>query len=479
MKTMKHKAVPIDKAPAFPNPETVREDLLNLAHIGANNNKYFWLKLEKASDGQWRLWTENGRVGAAKPQRRIYAQGHDRYTAETAYDQKLYEKTVKGDSNGNQYRKTQVAKAQAKAESSTAVIPITTNGLQIAPTSVLKGKDAYRAGIRAPSHWPDSARTIYDHLLQQTTCIVDAGTQVRSISAAGIDTPLGVLDDGALQAASGILKRLDFAIRRSDDYEIDRLNSEYYTIVPTKVGQKLIDSRIYSPIQVQEKQDFVQTARDAITGYQAASSSPQQTASRPILTMDEPTPQEISEIEKLIRSESHWSKGYAKLKNFKVWRVKREGDIDRYRFDIRNDQMLFHGTRTHTAVGILTRGLLCAKSAVASGGSFTYSAFGPGIYTASNFGKSHGYCTDTHNYTGSNTMFIVKTALGNSLRVEDANDYSRQKVDANGCPKGYHSVHGVKKGGRLPNGRKASYLEHDEYIVYNPAQTALAYMIVF
>jgi poly [ADP-ribose] polymerase len=129
----------------------------------------------------------------------------------------------------------------------------------------------------------------------------------------------------------------------------------------------------------------------------------------------------------------------------------------------------WHGTRRANMVGITTKGLLIRPSGVVHAGS----AYGDGIYWASNSTKSINYCDVRGSYwaQGNNKtayLFLADVALGNQKVVDRSSYYT----EANIAPK--HSVWApAGKGGVI----------NDEFITYKPTgpgqQHILRYIIEF
>lgn len=90
-----------------------------------------------------------------------------------------------------------------------------------------------------------------------------------------------------------------------------------------------------------------------------------------------------------------------------IFEVDREGEEQRFKKDIGNNWLLWHGSRVSNYVGILSQGLRIAPPEAPVSG-YNY---GKGIYLADMFSKSADYCRSN---TSGNTILImlVKAALG-------------------------------------------------------------------
>jgi len=172
-----------------------------------------------------------------------------------------------------------------------------------------------------------------------------------------------------------------------------------------------------------------------------------------------------------------------------VYRLQRKGEAERHQQwkNLANHFLLWHGSGTSNYIGIMSEGLRIAPPSAPVSGY----AFGKGIYFADMFAKSYPYCRSTpgeHSF-----MLLSEVALGKMHEVK-VPTYTEQ------VPDGYDSVLGLGRRGPdfsqsivLPNGvripisgavehvRKADepyrHLEYNEYIVYNPTQVRMRYLV--
>lgn len=90
-----------------------------------------------------------------------------------------------------------------------------------------------------------------------------------------------------------------------------------------------------------------------------------------------------------------------------IFEVKKDVEEARYRKDIPNKQLLWHGSRLTNFVGILSQGLRIAPPEAPVTGYM----FGKGVYFADMVTKSANYCfTSRENNTG--LMLLCEVALG-------------------------------------------------------------------
>jgi len=174
-----------------------------------------------------------------------------------------------------------------------------------------------------------------------------------------------------------------------------------------------------------------------------------------------------------------------------LFRIEREGEVERFsRFDcISNHKLLWHGSRLSNFVGILSQGLRIAPPEAPHSGYM----FGKGIYLADIVSKSAEYC---HPNLSDNVilMLINETALGNVHKEPFAKYLTKDDLSA----MGKHSTQGLGRfapdpahetvfspigpsvsinlGPEIPTGEECE-LDHNEFIVYDEAQTIQRYLV--
>jgi poly [ADP-ribose] polymerase len=163
-------------------------------------------------------------------------------------------------------------------------------------------------------------------------------------------------------------------------------------------------------------------------------------------------------------------KSQVKTKSIKVksvFTLKRSGEFERFKSSVPNQRQLFHGSRIKNWVGILSRGILMPKIVAAMGVTRTDAGWlGNGIY----FGDAS--CTSAF-YTspgkkGTRFMAVARVGLGKMK------DYTQITYGLSAPPPGHDSCHGVRRGPGIQ-----SQFDDDEYVIYDPAQQRLEYLVEF
>uniref|UniRef100_A0A8C1E657 Poly [ADP-ribose] polymerase n=1 Tax=Cyprinus carpio carpio TaxID=630221 RepID=A0A8C1E657_CYPCA len=168
-----------------------------------------------------------------------------------------------------------------------------------------------------------------------------------------------------------------------------------------------------------------------------------------------------------------------------IFALEKEGES--FCSELENKMLLWHGSRVSNWAGILSQGLRVAPPEAPVTGYM----FGKGIYFADMSSKSANYCfANQKNNQG--LLLLSEVALGNSNELVDADHNADQ------LPSGKHSTKGLGQTAPDPNnyvaldgvtipmgpsvktgvGQKGGYtLLYNEYIVYNPAQIRMKYLL--
>ena len=276
-----------------------------------------------------------------------------------------------------------------------------------------------------------------------------------------IETPLGSLSKSQIERGADKLRELRFALARDHQDKIVPLTSQYYTLIPHRLGRwtDINEVAINSIEKADAEEELLQLMRDVYhvqsdleaevdRKYRALGASVD-------AFRDDPQYRRIER--KILETQSR--RHPFKLKVNRIFRACLPEERTRFEAEGRacgNVQELFHGTKNCNMVGILSRGLLIApKNAPVTG-----YMFGKGIYFADQSSKSAQYSLMwANNRRPVGYLFLADVALGR-IKKEPARSTGKRRRD------GYHSVQGCK-GPRLI---------HNEFIIYNTAQCTLRYV---
>ncbi|OEL20577.1 Poly [ADP-ribose] polymerase 1 [Dichanthelium oligosanthes] len=170
-----------------------------------------------------------------------------------------------------------------------------------------------------------------------------------------------------------------------------------------------------------------------------------------------------------------------------VFSLDRDGELNkysRYKNNLHNKMLLWHGSRLTNFVGILSQGLRIAPPEAPVTGYM----FGKGLYFADLVSKSAQYCyVDRDNPVG--LMLLSEVALGDMYELKKATSMDKP-------PRGKHSTKGLGKtvplesefvnwrddvvvpcGKPVPSSVRSSELLYNEYIVYNTSQVKMQFLL--
>lgn len=419
-----------EQPPAFPHDyRVVQSAVLNRTSLEANNNKFYVLEVHEAG-GQFRLFTHYGRVGTDGIKEGRFADSLDVILGE--YGRILREKI----SPRKGYVPVEVEKATVGSAS-----------LQTVTEQAFKEK---RNGKQSQLH-PDVARFV-EHIYDETKAEL-----VRRI-----ETPLGSLSKAQIEKGADALRALRFAIARDQQDKIVPLTSQYYSLVPHRLGRwaDVNDVAISSIEKADGEEELLQLMRDVyhVQGDLEAEVDRKYRALGAQLAVVERNSPDFLRVAKKILATQSQRHGF-KLKVNRILRACLPDERARFAREgqsVGNVQELFHGTKNSNMVGILTRGLLIApKNAPVSG-----YMFGKGIYFADQSTKSAQYALNyTNNRHPSGYLFLADVALGR-VKKELVPKYREEAPDR------HHSVQGCK----------GLHLIHNEFIVYKTSQCTLRYI---
>ena len=155
---------------------------------------------------------------------------------------------------------------------------------------------------------------------------------------------------------------------------------------------------------------------------------------------------------------------------------------------IGNRQLLWHGSRMTNFCSIIKNGLILNPETL--GVYISGKMFGAGIYLASSFSKSFGYCS-SETSDGYACLLLCESALGKQLEKTKSDSYlSPDKLKKMG---NFNSTWGMGQNtpsnfvtyenmiipnGKLKKSNISTCLLYDEYIVYDTNQISLKYLVI-
>lgn len=445
--------------PKFPSDfEVVKKAVLQVTDIKTNRNKYYAIELHSGKN-KFRVYTHYGRTDDldSNPDAGVRESRYcgSQSEAEGLYAQIYREKTsaTKGYKELN-LASSRIGSKQSIGKSSGVIDDETLKKLENKNPTVVK---TAAITIALP------VQNLVKHLYAEATGALTSSVNA-TITANGIETPLGVLTIGQIDKGQEVLDQIAsvYSKKKKDKDELIDLSGQFYTVIPHKFGRSkdaALSAVITTAQQINAKQDTLQLMRDMlnVNGKTNVLINPDiekkyQALGREIDCLDKGNP-----LFKKIKEYAAKSK-YIKVKN--IFTLHKPEEHQEFTETINNKKLLFHGSSVKNWVGILSRGLLMPKIVVSLGGSRTDAGWlGHGIYFGDVIETSLNYAYSGGN--GSKFITLANVALGKIKQ------YRKITYGLKAPPAGYDSCHGVS----------GSEFSDDEFVIYNEKQQRLDYLL--
>jgi poly [ADP-ribose] polymerase len=461
--------------PSFPADfEVLQKAVLQVTDIKTNRNKYYAIELHQAGS-QFRVFTHYGRTDdlESNPDAGVK---ESRYLPTLAQAQATYQQIYRqktGPAKG--YKEVSLASSgvgssKAKGQSSGHV--------DAATLQKMSGNGAAAKPVVKKSELPPQIQDFVRYLYEEATNALTT-TVAAKITAKGIETPLGVLTIGQIEKGEAILQQLyaHFQKKNIGAREHDamvELSGDFYSTIPHRIGRSraaVQEAVIDTLPEFNQKQETLQLMRDMLSVNGDGGSvlfddeiDQKYKALGCAIGWLDPASSEFREMKGYIESSQVKTKSIRVQRMYQLHRAEEHG---RYAQKVGNEKLLFHGSRAKNWVGILSRGILLPKIVVSLGVNRTDAGWlGNGIY----FGNAA--CTTLY-YTAPGTrktrlMTVARVALGKTMTYRKIT-YGLEKP-----PSGYDSCHGVRN-----TMLRKSEFEDDEFVVYQPEQQRLEYLVEY
>jgi poly [ADP-ribose] polymerase 2/3/4 len=319
-------------------------------------------------------------------------------------------------------------------------------------------------------------------------------TQIQEIGFDAKKTPLGKLSNANVKTGYTILKNILKEIETaSSDWKqkVASFSNKFFTFIPHDVGFKDMSKEILdSEEKVHKKLEFL----ESVSNMKIAQSVIDQDKDSGIITVDKyykglkndikelaPESVEYKTIEKYLKS--CLGGGIDIVFEIQdIYTVNREGEDQKFKPEVGNRKLLWHGSKMSNFASILSQGL---KLPPAEAPSSAYK-YGKGVYFTDSASKAAQYCHAKLS-GGTGLILLADVALGtpNMLKKPDSN--------AGTLPAGFHSVQ--VPGKHSPDAKNAQVEEqgytipmgplkanpdgvvsHNMYVVYNTDQIRARYL---
>ncbi|KAF7222008.1 poly [ADP-ribose] polymerase 2 [Nothobranchius furzeri] len=469
----------LGKAHVYSEGADVYDVMLNQTNLQFNNNKYYLIQLlEDDSSKGYSVWMRWGRVGKVG-QNSLVACGGDLLKAKDLFKKKFADKTK----NEWEHRGT-FEKVAGKYD-------------MVFMDYSMNGKEENQIVVdSAPKRKPSQLDLKVQSLLElicdlkaMEECVLEMKFDIKK-------APLGKLTSEQIRAGYAALKRIEDCLKKKgSNRELLEACNQFYTRIPHDFGLKT-PPVIRSEEELKEKISLLEALSDiqiAVKMTQSSADSDEHPLDRQYQSLQcrlqplDSSSHEYKVIEKYLQSTHASTHSDYSMTVLDVFSVDRDRESDNFLSQLHNRTLLWHGSRISNWVGILSKGLRVAPPEAPVTGYM----FGKGIYFADMSSKSANYCfASQSNHVG--LLLLCEVALGDCNELLDA-DY-----EADNLPAGKHSTKGLGQTGPDPRnavtldgvtvpmgpgvktgvGRTNGYsLLYNEFVVYNPAQTKMRYLL--
>uniref|UniRef100_A0A672I8S4 Poly [ADP-ribose] polymerase n=1 Tax=Salarias fasciatus TaxID=181472 RepID=A0A672I8S4_SALFA len=452
---------------------------LGKTNLQFNNNKYYLIQLlEDDSSKAYSVWMRWGRVGKVG-QSSLTACGADLLKAKNVFKKKFFDKT-KNEWDDRQNFEKEPGKydmvfmdysANDKEENKTTV-----------DTAPKKKTSKLDEKVQQLLELICNIRTMEE-------CVLEMKFDVRK-------APLGKLTTEQIRAGYQALKMIEDCLKRKGSgQQLLEACNQFYTRIPHDFGLRTppiirTEQELKDKIALLEALSDIQIAVKMVQSSEDGDEHPadkQYQALRCKLQPLDSSSSEFKMIEKYLQSTHAPTHSDYTMSVVDIFSVDRDGESASFLSQLHNRTLLWHGSRLSNWAGILSQGLRVAPPEAPVTGYM----FGKGIYFADMSSKSANYCfASQNNKVG--LLLLCEVALG------DSNELLNADYEASNLPAGKSSTKGLGRTG--PDPRKAVTLNgatmpmgpgvktsvgsasgysllYNEFIVYDPAQIRMRYLL--
>ena len=456
---------------------------LNKSDLDKNNNKFYIIQLlEHDSTNELVLFTRWGRVGVPG--------NHEEKNVDQNSGPRLFMKKYK-DKTKHGYQEifidyeTEVKQEEPKEESKVS-------------TSKKKFKNTLNQDVM------DLISLIYNKKM--------INDNLHEIGYDSQKMPLGKLSPVTLTTGLNILKGIESELKKkSPNHEnLKKYSSEFYTQIPHNFGfQKMSNFIIDTLEKVKEKIDMISVLSDMKITLKILESVGKEKSEEEYENEEEkqihdyykqlkcdirsisPSEEIYSILNKYLtakmdKKDSDGFGSYYSYRNrlslVKAFELKRHGEEEKFKKELGNKKLLWHGSRITNFVGILSQGLRIAPPEAPSSGYL----YGKGVYFADMAQKSSMYCYPVNNMA---LILLGEVALGEEdqrtscdFNLPNTKKFGTDSVHALGRLEsdGGVFINGdvfVPNGDSKINEKNQLCNDYAEYIVYNVDQIKLRYLL--
>ena len=455
--------------PKFPTKfDVLKKAILQVTDIKTNRNKYYAIELHKAND-KYRVYTHYGRTDDldSNPDAGIR---ECRYPVNSIHAENLYDKIYKEKTSARKgYKELNIASAKIGSKQTLGKSSGEVDAKTLKKLSDVKAKVVKDSTPTVTLH--KEVQRLVSHLYSEATKTLTKKVNA-TITANGIETPLGVLTIGQIEKGEKILE--DIAASLKNKNILPKLSGEFYTVIPHKLGRNSRDVEaavINTMAKVEEKEDTLQLMRDMLNvsskGVNILADpkvEKQYTALGCEIGFLDKSSADFKKIKSYVEKHAEYgAKGYKGCFDIKnIFTIKRPDEYKAFTTKVDNHKLMFHGSGAHNWVGILSRGLMLPKQVVKLGVHRTDQGWlGHGIYFGDTMDTALGYASSGK--LDSTFVAVANVALGKMKT------YKEITYGLNSPPKGFDSCFGNPAG--------YSEFADREFVIYDTKQQRLEYLL--
>ncbi|EGG23652.1 hypothetical protein DFA_05786 [Cavenderia fasciculata] len=475
--------------------EILSSHLLQCSSFVKNNNvnKFFYLELQKCNldDGniKYRIYTQFGRTNELKSSTKQHRYFFDYKECCDVYSSIYNNKTSEENGYKNVLVSHSLIGSPLKLSKNTNTKDNDNASNSLSQYANIVDEDVER--VKQRTYVSKEVSDLVSYVFEKSTRSLIGNFSV-TFSDKGIETPLGVLSLDQVTKGETILKQIYSLMldqdQQDDDEEnelIGKLSSEFYSVIPTKIGQTQKErarAQFKSLADVDNMMENVQLMKDLATTSERNKSN---LVTGTLVDMKyeslgttihhcHPSSSDYGIVNRLLQKDldPSSSSSTSSITLVNVYRLAKEEEEINFREDIGNVKLLYHGTKSENIVGILVRGLLMPQIVLSKGGKRSdFGHLGAGIYFGDNISTSLKFTkgrkkVDRTIVQQRAFLFVAMVALG-----DISEQFAVQPLIMN-PPTGHHSIQGVKSTPSQP-----SYFTQDEFVIYSTDQQKLLYLL--
>ncbi|XP_025247792.1 poly [ADP-ribose] polymerase 2 isoform X1 [Theropithecus gelada] len=472
----------VGKAHVYCEGSNVYDVMLNQTNLQFNNNKYYLIQLlEDDAQRNFSVWMRWGRVGKMGQHSLVTCSGNLN-KAKEIFEKKFLDKTKNNWEDREKFEK----------------VPGKYDMLQMDYATNTQDEEETKKeeSLKSPLK-PESQLDLRVQELIKLICNVQAMEEMMmEMKYNTKKAPLGKLTVAQIKAGYQSLKKIEDCIRAGQHGRpLMEACNEFYTRIPHDFGLRT-PPLIRTQKELSEKIQLLEALGDIEIAIKLVKTELQ--------SPEHPLDQHYRNLHCALRPLDHQSYEFKVISQYlqsthapthsdytmtllDLFEVEKEGEKEAFREDLHNRMLLWHGSRLSNWVGILSHGLRIAPPEA----PITGYMFGKGIYFADMSSKSANYCFASH-LKNIGLLLLSEVALGQCNELLEANP------KAEGLLQGKHSTKGLGKmapssahfvtlnGSTVPLGPASDTgilnpdgytLNYNEYIVYNPNQVRMRYLL--